>query len=844
MYALVGRRSEPSHRAVSPKHSAAPPGTTRNMWSKREDRQKGKIFAGTTFAALIVLGMLINAIPSGAAFSPPPAAVTPATSSGNYEPHGQAPRPYTGGLIGENYNFSWGNPLDYRYQDLSTCTSNPCPYTVATLPANLANATGNNVMIQPNALAIPGILQGDLNGPLPAGSAGYADNYTSCTYAGPGNLNQCREWNSTHAWIKAFGSGATTSVYDVALTPLSATATPTGAPGLQIVLNGSHAGMVNPAAILNIPVGSLPSQVSSNVYLNAQFTVSSISAFPGDISVAFFAANPQTSLSGGTWVTANGATYGSGIAVPTYNQSSGSIIPYDSQGNATRHGLMQQERDGAEFLSVPLSLFSNHTQNMCFNQTSAACPGTDKVLSTLAVGFVAHLPAGFAAANYTINLYGLSLTTYPISPGPTVWHGQSVRRNAVYLNESGVSPIVQTGSGVTAWNDASGAVAPDVYKNQPSGSLGTWYDPEALMSVNYWLNLSTVSPSWPGGQGWVNGTFAGVIGGTDFTVPAYDVWAEQTVSDLPAANVSVTLASPSNTLPTYGAAWNATFSFPPNSDQFVTYSRWYTYDYLPPSVAGTQYTGVNVSMYVATGLPVGTPHRWWTNFVTGATIRASACSTGTNTMQLYPALPSYATGTYVNLDLRCDTGNSLGASTTAFNALYSLSPDPAVYYEQTVTYSPTQYKATICTMNLSPTPAVCIVPGGTTLVTFSESGLPNGATWSVALNGTQHSGTVVANASSIFFQLLNGTYTYSVSSVSVNNTTYYASPSSGSVTVDGAAKIVNITFSTTPPTSPPGLFTEGGIMAWLATWWIPVTVIVVALIIGLAVASRKRRGGR
>ncbi len=76
-------------------------------------------------------------------------------------------------------------------------------------------------------------------------------------------------------------------------------------------------------------------------------------------------------------------------------------------------------------------------------------------------------------------------------------------------------------------------------------------------------------------------------------------------------------------------------------------------------------------------------------------------------------------------------------------------------------------------------------------VTFTESGLPSGTTWSVTLGGSTSSGT-----GSISFSEPNGTYTYSVGAVSG----YTSSPSSGSLTVNGAAVSQAISFSkvTTP----------------------------------------------
>ncbi len=71
-------------------------------------------------------------------------------------------------------------------------------------------------------------------------------------------------------------------------------------------------------------------------------------------------------------------------------------------------------------------------------------------------------------------------------------------------------------------------------------------------------------------------------------------------------------------------------------------------------------------------------------------------------------------------------------------------------------------------------------------VTFQQTGLPSGMQWTVTLNGSNVTSTS-ANAS---FQRHNGTYSYSVSGPQ----TYSVSPSSGTVLVDGADVVKNLSF--------------------------------------------------
>ena len=88
---------------------------------------------------------------------------------------------------------------------------------------------------------------------------------------------------------------------------------------------------------------------------------------------------------------------------------------------------------------------------------------------------------------------------------------------------------------------------------------------------------------------------------------------------------------------------------------------------------------------------------------------------------------------------------------------------------------------------------------GTYDVTFTEAGLPVGTSWSVTLNGTNQPSV----GSTLTFAEPNGTYPFSVGTVAG----YTASPSSGSVNVNGSSAVKTITFtsSTTPGnrSSPP-----------------------------------------
>ncbi len=90
-------------------------------------------------------------------------------------------------------------------------------------------------------------------------------------------------------------------------------------------------------------------------------------------------------------------------------------------------------------------------------------------------------------------------------------------------------------------------------------------------------------------------------------------------------------------------------------------------------------------------------------------------------------------------------------------------------------------------------------------VMFAETGLPSGTSWSVTLGGVPHT----SGTSTITFSEPNGTYAYSVGSASG----YTASPSSGSVTVNGAGVSTSIAFTAVPPPKYDVTFTETSLPA-------------------------------
>jgi hypothetical protein len=88
------------------------------------------------------------------------------------------------------------------------------------------------------------------------------------------------------------------------------------------------------------------------------------------------------------------------------------------------------------------------------------------------------------------------------------------------------------------------------------------------------------------------------------------------------------------------------------------------------------------------------------------------------------------------------------------------------------------------------------------LVTFDESGLPSGTSWSVVVAGTNYNltslGTVGGSPVEAYLQ--NGTYDYGPYTPTTSNTNYTAP--AGSFTISGSGLTIEVTFSKTDNSDP------------------------------------------
>ena len=117
---------------------------------------------------------------------------------------------------------------------------------------------------------------------------------------------------------------------------------------------------------------------------------------------------------------------------------------------------------------------------------------------------------------------------------------------------------------------------------------------------------------------------------------------------------------------------------------------------------------------------------------------------------------------------------------------YSFSASASGY-----TASPATGTITVSGADVAQLITFTLIPPSTYSVTFAESGLPAGTRWSVTQNGV----TMSSATGSIVFTEPNGSYAFTVGSVSG----YTASPSSGTVAVSGAAVNEAITFTAVAP---------------------------------------------
>jgi hypothetical protein len=163
-------------------------------------------------------------------------------------------------------------------------------------------------------------------------------------------------------------------------------------------------------------------------------------------------------------------------------------------------------------------------------------------------------------------------------------------------------------------------------------------------------------------------------------------------------------------------------------------------------------------------------------------------------------LPSGGAGVFAGVSWSVTLGGSTQSSTSTAivfsekNGTYTFSASAAGYVPLPVSGS-----ITVAGAAKAQSIAFSVLAAGTYTVTYTETGLTAGTSWSVTLNGSH----LASTTTTILFTEKNGTFSYTVGSV----TGYTAAPSSGSVTVAGAAALETITFTSSGGGGSPGTAT-------------------------------------
>ena len=178
-------------------------------------------------------------------------------------------------------------------------------------------------------------------------------------------------------------------------------------------------------------------------------------------------------------------------------------------------------------------------------------------------------------------------------------------------------------------------------------------------------------------------------------------------------------------------------------------------------------------------------------------------------------LPS-GTAWYANLSNGMKSGSITGSSYS-----FSLTDGTYSYTIATAdkTYSPSPSSGSFTVNGSSVSKSVSFSEVKYT-VTFTESGLPSGTHWSMTFNGA----TSGSNGTTITFDAVNGTYSYTVSNVSGY------SVSSGSISVNGANITKNVTFTASPA---PGL-------SQTELYGITGAIVAVIAVVGLVAFFRRK----
>lgn len=394
----------------------------------------------------------------------------------------------------------------------------------------------------------------------------------------------------------------------------------------------------------------------------------------------------------------------------------------------------------------------------------------------------------------------------------------------------GGAAVAQPASGAAGMGALSGSFA--VTGASPAGVSLAWPASTSLLFASYGvMESSNGGSSWTQVDNVTNASAAtyyvsGLAPGLayDWKIREYDVLSYSDSASVAYTQPAVATLTGSAASSTSAALnWTNHASYGGNVS-FGAYAIWESANGGSMSRVGT-ITSRSTTTDTITGLATGTNYTFQletTDTCSGAancnstTPGSSTYSNFVNVTTASTSHPSFvvsfdesglAAGTSWSVSLAGATNSSSGTSIqfTMPNGTFSYTVGSVAGY----TSSPSSGSVTVSGAATSASVAFNAVAAAKYPVSFDESGLPSGTSWSVSVSGASQSSTV----SNLSFSEPNGSHSFSVGSVSG----YIAHPSSGSVTVAGTAVVVVIDFSAQAKGNYSVTFSESGLP--ISTSW-------------------------
>ena len=449
--------------------------------------------------------------------------------------------------------------------------------------------------------------------------------------------------------------------------------------------------------------------------------------------------------------------------------------------------------------------------------------------------------------SYTYSI-GTPDKTYSAQGGSFTVNGAALSETVTFTEITYAITFTESGlpSG-SDWNVTlngvkSSSTSTSISFNDPNGS----YSYTVGIYQGYSANPATGTVTINGGDVSVTIEFTRVVYTVTFTesgLPPSTEWYVNITgqSSLSSTSTTITTTEPNGTYSYSIATGNKIYRPNPSTSSFVvdgatvgvsisfqevTYAVTFTESGLPSSTewyvnitSGNSYSSTtgsisfsepngSYSYSIATADKIYSPSPFSGGFtVNGATVSESVTFNEVTYSVTFTesGLPS-STEWYLNI-----TGRSPLSSTGA-----SISTSlPNATYTYTIATGDKTYKplpsSSSFTVNGAPVSESITFQEVTYSVSFTESGLPTGATWNVTLNGVKESSATI----SISFSEPNGSYSYTVGIYQG----YSASPYTSSVTVNGATQAITITFTRVVYVV---TFTEGGLPS-STEWYLNIT---------------------